>query len=288
MIVRGKSRGTPGLAASFLPRAHSLDSPGFPLQSSGIMKLPIVLSASLLLAASAMAQQAPAVWPMPSPLPVVPEGANAAALPLPRTDWLERVNANNAKAQKVAGDIKLIFDGDSITDGWQGRGKEVWQKYYGNRHAFDFGISGDRTQHVLWRLAEGQVNNIHPKLVALMIGTNNTGANTPEQIAEGIKTIIAGYQKRCPEAVILLQAVFPRGEKADDPARAKIKQINELISKFDDGKKVVYIDFGDKFLSPDGSLSRDIMPDFLHPSAQGYEIWANAIESIVNKYVPAN
>ncbi len=234
-----------------------------------------------------MAQNAPSVWPMPSPLPAVPKGANPAAVPFPRVDWFQRVLNNNTKAQAIAGQIELVFDGDSITDNWQGPGRDVWQKYYGNRNAFDFGIGGDRTEHVLWRLAQGQVNNLHPKLVAIMIGTNNTGANSAEQIAEGVKTVVADYQKRCPDTVILLQAIFPRGEKADNPLRAKIKQINETISTLADGKKVIYVDFGDKFLQPDGTLSRDIMPDFLHPNAAGYEIWANAIAPIVDKYVPA-
>ncbi|XHR28213.1 MAG: GDSL-type esterase/lipase family protein [Chthoniobacteraceae bacterium] len=251
------------------------------------MKLPIVLSTWVLFAAGAMAQNAPDVWPMPSPLPALAQGANPAAVPFPRMDWFQRIINTNAKAQASAGQIELIFDGDSITDNWRGPGKEVWQKYYGNRNAFDFGIGGDRTEHVLWRLSQGQVNNLHPKLVALMIGTNNTGGNSAEQIAEGIKAIVTDYQKRCPETVILLQAVFPRGEKADNPVRAKIKQINEIISSLGDGKKVIYVDFGDKFLQPDGTLSRDIMPDFLHPNAAGYEIWANAIAPIVEKYVPA-
>jgi lysophospholipase L1-like esterase len=250
------------------------------------MKLHVLLTA-LVCTGSAMAQNATTVWPMPSPLPVIPKDVNSAAYAAPRFDWFERVIANNAKAQKVASSIQLIFDGDSITDGWQGKGLQVWTERYGKLHAFDFGISGDRTQHVLWRLAQGQVDGIHPKLIALMIGTNNTASNTPEQIADGIKTIVANYQKRCPEAVILLQGVFPRGEKADDPARAKIKAINSIISKLGDDKKVVYIDFGDKFLAPDGTLTREIMADFLHPTAQGYQIWADAIAPIIEKYVPA-
>ncbi|MEI8340892.1 MAG: GDSL-type esterase/lipase family protein, partial [Verrucomicrobiota bacterium] len=107
-----------------------------------------------------------------------------------------------------------------------------------------------------------------------------------EQIAEGVTAIVGGYRKRCPEAVILLQAIFPRGKAATDPARAKIKAINQLLAKLDDGKQVVFIDFGDKFLSADGTLSPDIMPDFLHPSAKGYEIWAEAIQPVIDKYFP--
>ncbi|MDD5351009.1 MAG: GDSL-type esterase/lipase family protein, partial [Chthoniobacteraceae bacterium] len=216
-----------------------------------------------------------------------PQGVNTATFPGPRGEWIQRSAANKEKAHANAEPIRLIFDGDSITDGWQGRGKQVWDERYGKFNAFDFGISGDRTQHVLWRLEQGQVDGLKPSLIALMIGTNNLGANTPEEIADGVKAIVAEYQKRCPGAVILLQAIFPRGQKAEDPSRAKIKAINEIIAKLGDGKKVIYIDFGDKFLSPDGTLSPEIMPDFLHPSAKGYQIWADAIAPIIAKYVPA-
>lgn len=183
--------------------------------------------------------------------------------------------------------IELIFDGDSITDGWRGKGKAVWEANFANRRAFDFGISGDRTQHVLWRLSKGQLDGLDPKLVAIMIGTNNIRSHSAEQIAEGVATIVKEYQKRCPNAVILLQAVFPRGQNAQDSARAMIKDINQRISALGDGQKVIYVDFGDKFLQPDGTLSAEIMPDFLHPSAKGYEIWAEAIRPVVDKYCPA-
>ena len=249
------------------------------------MKLHILL-ATVLLGGSVLAQEA-AICPMPSPLPVVPQGANPATYPIPKIDWCVRVQSTNEKAHQIANSIKLVFDGDSITDGWQGGGKAVWAERYGKLGAFDFGISGDRTEHVLWRLAQGQVSGINPKLIAIMIGTNNTGSCNAEQIAEGVKAVVAGYQKRCPEAVILLQAIFPRGENPTDPIRAKIKTINEIISKLGDGKKVIYTDFGDKFLSPDGKLSREIMPDFLHPSPKGYQIWADAIQPVIDQYFPA-
>ena len=224
---------------------------------------------------------------MPSPLPVLPQGANPATYPIPKVDWLVRVQNNIARAKSEAGSIRLVFDGDSITDGWQGGGHAVWAERYAKFGAFDFGISGDRTEHLLWRLAQGQANGLHPKLVAIMIGTNNLGGCTAEQIAEGVKAVVAGYKKRCPEAVILLQAIFPRSEQPTDPNRAKIKAINASISKLGDDKKVVYVDFGDKFLNPDGTMSREIMPDFLHPSAKGYQIWADAIQPVIDKYLAA-
>jgi lysophospholipase L1-like esterase len=163
----------------------------------------------------------------------------------------------------------------------------VWEKYYGKLAAADDGIGGDRTENVLWRLADGQVDGVKPKLVALMIGTNNLGRDTDEQIAAGVEKIVQEYQQRCPEAVILLQGIFPRGAKADDPLRARIKHINAIIAKLGDDKKIIYLDFGDKFLEPDGTLSPRIMPDYVHPSEEGYEIWATAIAPVIERVLKA-
>ena len=132
--------------------------------------------------------------------------ANSASSPFPRLEWFVRVKNNNDNAAKVAGNIQLVFDGDSITDGWQGGGRQIWEDRYAKLGAFDFGISGDRTENVLWRLSQGQMNGIHPKLVFLMIGTNN--GNPIEQVAVGVKAIIAQYRSLCPDAVILVQGIF--------------------------------------------------------------------------------
>jgi len=248
------------------------------------MKLHYLLI-TLLAVTSAFAQEKP--QPQPTPFPGIPAGTNTATYPIFRSDWITRVLATNAKAHAADCTVDLIFDGDSITDFWQRTGATVWAERYGNRNAFDFGISGDRTENVLWRLSQGQVDGLHPKLIALMIGTNNLGKNNEKQIADGIKAVVAEYQKRCPQAVILLQAIFPRSEKSDGPFRSSIKIINESLSKLGDGKKVIYLDFGDKFLTPDGTMSKEVMHDFLHPSAAGYQIWADAIQPIIDKYVPA-
>ena len=247
------------------------------------MKLPILL-VTLLAAGSVFAQDKP--WPMPSSLPVLPANVNSAVYAMPKTEWLSRVQTAIEKAHAPGTTIDLIFDGDSITDGWQGGGRNVWAQRYEKLNAFDFGIAGDCTQHVLWRLSQGQVDGLHPKLIALMIGTNN-GRNTVEETADGVKAVVKEYQKRCPEAVILLQGIFPRSEKQTDPQRAKIKAVNQILSTVADGKKVIFIDFGDKFLSPDGTLTKEIMPDFLHPSAKGYEIWANAIQPTIDQFFSA-
>ena len=177
------------------------------------------------------------------------------------------------------GNVDVLFLGDSITDGWRGSGKQVWEKNYTPLKAANFGIGGDRTQHVLWRLRNGELEGINPKVAVLMIGTNNLGGNTDEQIAEGVKTIVEEIHKQKPETKVLLLGIFPRAASAKDSARTKIKEINEMISKLDDGgKHVKYLDIGDKFLDGEGNLSKDIMPDYLHPNAKGYGIWAEAID----------
>jgi lysophospholipase L1-like esterase len=222
---------------------------------------------------------------MPSPLPVLPQGVNPAAYPYPRTDWFERVVRNNATATAQSKNIKIIFDGDSITDGWQGPGKLIWQDHYVKLGAMNYGLPGDRTQNLLWRLAQGQAVGLSPKLIVLMIGTNNfnSRSDSPAAIAMAIKEIITRYRSLCPDAVILLQGVLPRGADPMDQKRDQIKQLNTLISSNADGEMVLFIDFGEKFLLPDGRIDKDLMPDCLHPNEKGYEIWAAAIQPLLEE-----
>jgi lysophospholipase L1-like esterase len=209
---------------------------------------------------------------------------NTALQPAPRdAKWVER--HEGFVAQTKQGGIELLFLGDSITDGWRGKGKAVWEKQYAPRHAANFGIGGDRTQHVLWRMEHGELDGLKPKAVVLMIGTNNTGKdqdgkprNTTPEIIEGVTAIVNGLRAKLPQTKILLLAIFPRGEKGT-PIRDQLKEINTALAKLDDGKRVKFLDIGPKFLEPDGTLSRDIMPDLLHPNEKGYQIWADAMES---------
>jgi len=177
-----------------------------------------------------------------------------------------------------AGGIDLLFVGDSITDGWRGGGKAIWDKYFGPFKPANFGISGDRTEHVIWRMRNGELDGLQPKLVVIMIGTNN-GDPAPD-VALGIRTIIADIHERCPRAKFLLLGIFPRSEKPDG-GRMKNEEVNKLIAKFTTDValgRVHYLDIGPKFLAADGvTLPKDIMPDFLHPNEKGYQIWADAI-----------
>ena len=187
--------------------------------------------------------------------------------------------------KKMHGSIDLVFVGDSITDGWRGA-DAIWQKFFGPHKPLNLGISGDRTEHVLWRMQHGELEGYEARLFVIMIGTNN-GDPAPD-VAEGIKAIISEIKDKQPQANVLLLGIFPRGEKPDG-TREKNANVNKLIAKMDDGRSVVhYLDIGDKFLDADKTLSKDIMPDFLHPNAKGYEIWANAIDESVKELLKAS
>lgn len=196
--------------------------------------------------------------------------------------------------KKVAsGEGDVVFLGDSITQGWEGNGKKAWADTFAPFKPVNLGIGGDRTGHVLWRITEGkELEPLKPKLAVIMIGTNNTGAHSAEQIAGGIKAILDELRKQKPEMKILLLGVFPRGPNAKgvdvvaaDKLNPKIKAINDLISKYADDKMVFYKDINKEFLNADGGLDRKIMYDMLHLSPEGYAIWAKAIKDDVAKLV---
>jgi lysophospholipase L1-like esterase len=193
----------------------------------------------------------------------------------PDLNWIKR-HINFVIAAKK-GDIDVLFLGDSITDGWRGGGKEIWEKNFGPLKAANFGIGGDRTQHVLWRITHGEMEGIQPKVAVVMIGTNNLGGNKDEQIEAGIKAVVKGVREKSPTTKVLLLGIFPRDAKAGTKNRTRIIAINKEIGKLDDGKNVRYLDIGEKFLGEEGVLTKEIMPDYLHLSPRGYEIWAEAI-----------
>lgn len=206
-----------------------------------------------------------------------------ATTPEPRNDgWWMKLHRDYVERARQ-GDVDLLFLGDSITQGWGQNA--VWKRYYGPRKAANFGIGGDRTQHVLWRLDHEEAEGIAPRVVVLMIGTNNIGPNTPEEIAEGVRAIVDRLKSAFPEAKILLLGVFPRGAtRPKDPSIKTDKldprpeQINAIIKKLDDDKNVCYLDIKDAFIGDDGLLHKELMPDFLHLSPKGYRHWAEAME----------
>jgi lysophospholipase L1-like esterase len=180
-----------------------------------------------------------------------------------------------------AGNIDLLLHGDSITDWWvQGdENKAMFDKYFGNIRTANFAVAGDTTQGVLWGLHNGEGQGFQPKAVMLMIGTNNTGANTAPEIAEGIGAVVLEMRHDFPDAKILLLAIFPRSTPGD-PVRDKIADVNRLIARLNDNSRVFYMDIGAKFLDEKGVfLSNAFRPDNLHPQAKGYDIWGEAVQA---------
>lgn len=237
-------------------------------------------------------------------------------------DFLKRIDQS-----KGVGDV--IFLGDSITHGWEGQ--KAWQEHFGSFKPVNLGIGGDQTGHVLWRITDGhELKDLNPKAAVIMIGTNNIGGHTAQQIAGGIKSIVEELKHQKPNIKILVLGVFPRGSAADaertvaqiaagvKPINEELKQekpdirrlnalvrnlaqqrgtipaaklnkkvaaINAIIANLDDGKSVFYKDIGKEFLDQNGGLPGEIMPDYLHLSAKGYDIWGKAIKNDIAKLV---
>lgn len=174
----------------------------------------------------------------------------------------------------------IVFVGDSITQGWEASGRASWDRYYGVRKALNLGYKGDRIEHVLWRLENGETNGPAPKVVVVMIGTNNTSyrRDPPESIAAGVGRIVAVLRERWSEAKLLVLGIFPRGAASDDPLRVNNQRANHLIAALADGRAVFFLDIGSVFLTRDGQLTPALMPDLLHLSPKAYAIWAAAME----------
>lgn len=205
---------------------------------------------------------------------------NTAIIPVPRTGGAtNRQSLVLRRAKEHPGNYDIEFIGDSITQGWEGAGKKVWQKYYGKRKVINMGVGGDRTQHVLWRFEQGQLEGIKAGVAVVMIGTNNSNKddNTETDILEGVTAIVDQIRQRQPDTKIILMGIFPRGQTFS-AQRGKILQVNEALAKLDDGKNIFYIDIGPQLIEKDGSISKSMMRDYLHPGEAGYEIWAGAIE----------
>lgn len=251
---------------------------------------PYLLLAALLAGPLAHAQAPTAAAPTVAPATLPPQPPDVAAPKMdPKTAQPQAgFMASHEKFLAVAkeGKVQVLFLGDSITAGWAGGGKDVWAKAFSQWNPANFGIGGDRTQHVLWRIENGELEGIKPKVAVIMIGTNNTAGDSAEDIAKGVTKIVTTVRAKLPTTKILLLAVFPRGNKPDGKLGTgydKIKEVNSILAKLDDRKNVHYLDIGEKFIQGKDALSAEIMPDFLHLSPAGYQIWADAITPKLNE-----
>ncbi len=221
----------------------------------------------------------------------VPQHQATIATPINAQWWQDTQKKIN---DEIANNkVDLLFVGDSITHWFrkmpwhneQTCGMNVWRDYYVKRNAANTGIMADKTQHVLWRLKNGNLKNIQPKLAVVMIGTNNVAhKETPLQTAEGIRAIIECIHERCPDTKVLLLGIFPRGKEINNKARVQNDKVNKIISTYDQLYPfLTYMDIGKSFLNTDGSVNKDLLHDYLHPNAKGYKVWAEAMEPTIEK-----
>jgi lysophospholipase L1-like esterase len=195
---------------------------------------------------------------------------------------LERWYRMHAEDVGVAtrGDVGLLFVGDSITEGWP---EYLMERYFGRYRPANFGIGGDRTENLLWRLQNGSVGQLQPDVISLLIGVNNFGLrdDAPEDVVLGIEAVVAELRSAFPQARIVLHGVFPYKQYAESPERVKVRQVNQAIAKLADNEHVFFLDIGPRLLEANGDLSPAIMPDFLHLSEAGYQIWADALTPLI-------
>lgn len=204
-------------------------------------------------------------------VPVVNEGPTKAGA----YDWNARHQAVRDRVRQ--GKVDLILVGDSITHGWENM-PDLWARYFAPRNAVNMGFGWDGTEHVLWRLENGEVDGIRPKVAVVLIGVNNLPRNTVDETAAGVEAVVRTLRRRLPRTKVLLLGVFPWNRDPASPNRQKQVALNAKISALGKLPGVTYRDIGAKFLLPDGTLPADIMPDALHPDRRGYEIWAEAME----------
>ena len=221
--------------------------------------------------------------------PAAIDGKACSITPAPRTieyPWMSIARWQAMFQEDIevadAGNVDLLFVGDSITEGWN---QQVWKKSFGKWKAANFGIGGDHTGNVLWRLDNGHAGKLHPKLVVLTIGVNNFFhcQAAPAQVFDGVQAVVVKLHTLYPDARILLNAVLPYEQSGQSPKRAEVQELNRLIAGLDDGKTIIYKDYGKRFLQANGDMSPTIMKDFLHPTPKGYQVWADAMLPDVRK-----
>ena len=208
-----------------------------------------------------------------------------SVIPTERFDvwWQQRHQQKLQDKQALNQQVDLLFLGDSITHAWEVEGEAYWQQHFAQKRALNLGFAGDRTEHLLWRIQNGAIDNLAPKWVVLLIGTNNAGhrLDPPEEIAYGVKIILDELKRRLPHSKLVLMAIFPRSRNNHKPMRQRVNVTNQLIKQFADNQHVIWLDINQHFLTDDGVLLESVMPDLLHPNSAQYQIWAELLQSII-------
>ena len=232
----------------------------------------------------------PSVWP--SGAQGYPYGSGIPTTPMTRigtVKWWDECRLLEKRNEIVdgSGEYDLVLVGDSITHWWEGktsRGTRNDEKLASRYKVLNLGISGDHTQHVLWRLQNGQLEGYKAKAFAIMIGTNNGGRDI-KAIADCIGQIVEVITKKHPESKVLLMPIFPRGETPDHKLRVANDKVNAIIAKIPDGKNVIWLDFNKKLMTADGVVEKDVMFDFLHLTEKGYGIWFDSMQGVLKDII---
>ena len=213
------------------------------------------------------------------------QAASPATLPVPQPEawWMARHKEKLVQIRQSP--VNLVFIGDSITQGWESTGRRVWEEFYAPRGAVNLGFNSDCTEHVLWRLTHGEVDNIAPRLVVLLIGTNNRTSRheSPDETSIGIRAIVDTLHARLPTAKLLVLGLLPRGDSPQDALRRHNARVNAQLHRYADGHSIFFLDLGDRFIDHQGRLRRHLMPDQLHPSEDGYRTWAEGMEPVLRR-----
>jgi len=206
--------------------------------------------------------------------------------PLERKDEKAKADHQSFLRRAKEGPVGLLFIGDSITAAWKATwAQEMWNTYFGKYQPANFGIGSDATQHVLWRITHGELDDIDPKVVVMLVGTNNIKKNTPAAIAAAEEKIVKTIQSKLPKTKVLVLGIFPRAHKTDPPEMKvpeRVKAVNELLAKLDNGTTVRYLDLGDK-LAPEGKVNQDIYGDGVHMKGVGYKIWGDTMTPLLEE-----
>jgi lysophospholipase L1-like esterase len=210
-----------------------------------------------------------------SPACATNAGPRTIEYPWMSVERWNRMFTDQAESARKGG-VDLMFVGDSITEGWP---KPVWDASFGRFRPANFGIGGDHTGNLLWRLRDKRIAGLRPKVVVVLIGVNNFGHcnETPAQVFSGIKAVVATLREQYPAARVLLNAVLPAAQSPASGLRARIVELNRMVATLADGRQVVVRDYGPLLTNQDGSIAPEIMFDFLHLTPKGYQVWADAV-----------
>lgn len=204
--------------------------------------------------------------------------------------WQSRLEAKKKQAQREGKKIDIVFVGDSITHFWErnAANKAVFNEFFGKYNVLNLGFSGDRTRHARWVVEEsGVMDGLEPRLIVVLIGTNNIGwkESDPKSTAEDIGNLVSSLRRKAADAKIVVFGIFPRGKTLKDRFRVRTDKVNAMLPSLADNKTVFYVDISDGFTDDKGLVIKQLMPDFLHPSPEGYRIWGKAVAPFIERFV---